>query len=45
MKSLIAQANSQFQAAQTALKSGDFAGYGKQIKALSATLKQLQAAK
>ncbi len=39
VKGLIAQANSQFQAAQTALQSGDFAGYGKQIKALSATLK------
>jgi len=45
VKSLIAQANRQFQAAQTALQSGDFAGYGRQIKALSATLKQLQAAK
>ena len=45
MKTLIAQANSEFQAAQTALQSGDFSGYGKQIKALSATLKALQAAK
>ena len=45
VKALIAQANSEFQAAQTALQSGDFAGYGKQIKALSATLKQLQTAK
>ncbi len=45
VKSLIAQANSEFQAAQTALQSGDFAGYGTQIKALAATLKELQTAK
>jgi uncharacterized protein len=45
VKGLIAQANSEFQAAQTALQSGDFAGYGKHIKALSATLKTLQTAK
>ena len=45
MKSLIAQANSEFQAAQTALQSGDFAGYGTQIKALAATLKELKTAK
>ena len=45
VKSLIAQANRQFQAAQTALKAGDFSGYGAQVKALSSTLKALQAAK
>ena len=45
VKSLIAQANSEFQAAQAALKAGDFAGYGAQIKALAATLKALQGAK
>ncbi len=45
VKSLIAQANRQFQAAQAALKAGDFSGYGAQIKALSSTLKSLQAAK
>jgi uncharacterized membrane protein (UPF0182 family) len=45
VKSLIAQANQQFQAAQAALKAGDFAGYGAQIKALASTLKTLQGAK
>jgi uncharacterized membrane protein (UPF0182 family) len=45
VKSLIAQANREFQAAQAALKAGDFSGYGAQIKALSSTLKALQAAK
>jgi hypothetical protein len=45
VKALIGQANSQFQAAQAALQAGDFAGYGRQIKALSATLKQLQSLK
>ncbi len=43
--SLIAQANSEFQAAQAALKAGDFSGYGAQISALQATLKTLQGAK
>jgi hypothetical protein len=42
---LIAQANSEFLAAQAALKAGDFAGYGTRVKALAATLKALQAAK
>ena len=45
VKSLIAQANSEFQAAQAALKAGDFSGYGAQISALQATLKTLQGAK
>ena len=45
VKSLIAQANQQFVAAQAALKAGNFAGYGAKVKALSATLKALQAAK
>ena len=45
VKSLIAQANSEFQAAQAALKAGDFSGYGAQISALQATLKALQGAK
>jgi len=45
VKSLIAQANTQFQAAQAALKAGDFSGYGTQIKALAATLKALQTAR
>ena len=45
VKTLIAQANQQFQAAQAALKAGDFSGYGAKIKALAATLKSLQAAK
>jgi uncharacterized membrane protein (UPF0182 family) len=45
VKSLIAQANQQFQAAQAALKAGDFSGYGAQIKALASTLKTLQGAK
>ena len=42
---LIARANSEFAAAQAALKAGDFSGYGAQIQALAATLKALQAAK
>ena len=45
MRSLIAQASQQFKAAQAALKAGDFAGYGAQVKALSSTLKALQSAK
>jgi uncharacterized membrane protein (UPF0182 family) len=45
VKGLIAQANSEFQAAQAALKAGDFSGYGAQIKALASTLKTLQGAK
>jgi uncharacterized protein len=43
LKALIAQANRQFEAAQTALKAGDFAEYGVQIKALQQTLSQLRA--
>ena len=39
---LIAQANQQFEAAQTALRAGDFAEYGRQIELLKATLSQLQ---
>ena len=45
VKSLIAQANSEFQAAQAALKAGDFSGYGAKIRALASTLKSLQAAR
>jgi uncharacterized membrane protein (UPF0182 family) len=45
VRSLIAQANNQFLAAQAALKAGNFAGYGAKVKALAATLKSLQAAK
>ncbi len=42
LKALIAQANQQFEAAQTAIKAGDFAEYGRQIKALQQTLSQLR---
>ena len=41
-KVLILQANQQFEAAQTALKAGDFAEYGRQIELLKQTLSQLQ---
>ena len=41
-RALIARANTQFQAAQKALQAGDFSGYGRQIKALQATLRALQ---
>jgi uncharacterized membrane protein (UPF0182 family) len=40
--SLIDQANTQFEAAQTALRAGDFAEYGRQIELLKATLEQLE---
>ena len=43
-KALIDQANLQFNAAQDALKSGDFAGYGKHIEELKATLQKLRSA-
>ena len=39
---LIARANTEFDAAQTALKAGDFAGYGDHIKALQQALTDLQ---
>jgi hypothetical protein len=39
---LIARANAQFDAAQQALKAGDFAEYGRQIEALQQTLRDLQ---
>ena len=39
---LIARANTEFNAAQAALKAGDFAEYGRQIKALQQTLADLQ---
>jgi uncharacterized membrane protein (UPF0182 family) len=42
-KALIAQANEQYNAAEAALKAGDFAGYGRDIKELEATLRRLQA--
>jgi len=43
-RALIAQANRQFEAAQQALKKGDWAGYGQDIDALKQTLQQLQTA-
>jgi uncharacterized protein len=39
---LIARANTEFNAAQAALKAGDFAQYGRQVKALQQTLADLQ---
>ena len=42
-RALIARASTQFEAAQTALKGGDFAEYGRQIEALQKTLQQLEA--
>lgn len=42
VRALIEKANTQFEQAQTALKAGDFAAYGKYIAELQATLKQLQ---
>jgi uncharacterized protein len=44
-RALIARASTQFEAAQTALKSGDFAEYGRQIEALQLTLQKLEALK
>ena len=44
-RALIAQAGTQFDAAQKALQAGDFAGYGSQIAALQKTLTELQALK
>jgi len=41
-KALILQANQQFEAAQSALKAGDFAEYGRQIELLKQSLSQLQ---
>jgi uncharacterized membrane protein (UPF0182 family) len=41
-RALILQANQQFEAAQTALKAGDFAEYGRQVELLQDTLTQLQ---
>jgi len=41
-RALIAQASAEFDAAQKALQAGDFAGYGRQIKALQTTLRDLQ---
>jgi len=40
---LIARANTEFNAAQTAIKAGDFAEYGRRIKALQQALADLQA--
>jgi len=42
-RALIAKAGAEFDAAQKALQAGDFAGYGRQIKALQTTLRDLQA--
>jgi len=44
-RTLIAQASAEFDAAQKALQAGDFAGYGRQVKALQQTLRDLQALK
>ena len=44
-RALIARASVQFETAQTALKGGDFAEYGRQIEALQRTLQQLEALK
>ena len=41
-KALITRASTEFDAAQTALKAGDFAGYGRHIKALQQALADLQ---
>jgi uncharacterized membrane protein (UPF0182 family) len=43
VKALITQANEQYNAAEDALKAGDFAGYGRGIKELEASLRKLQA--
>ena len=42
---LIEQANRQFEAAQEALKAGDWSAYGRQIDALEQTLSELQRAR
>ncbi|HEY5472501.1 MAG TPA: hypothetical protein VIK32_04835, partial [Candidatus Limnocylindrales bacterium] len=44
-RTLIAKASAEFDAAQKALQAGDFAGYGRQIKALQQTLRDLQGLK
>ncbi len=44
VQSLIAQANTDFQQAQTDLKSGNFAAYGNDITTLQGVLQQLQQA-
>jgi uncharacterized membrane protein (UPF0182 family) len=41
-RTLIARANQEFDAAQEALKAGDFAEYGNRIKALEQALTELQ---
>jgi hypothetical protein len=41
-RTLIARANQEFDAAQTALQAGDFAEYGRRIKALEQALTELQ---
>jgi hypothetical protein len=40
-RQLIAKANQEFEAAQAALRAGDFAEYGRQVDALKATLQEL----
>lgn len=45
LSQLIQKANQEFTAAQTAQKAGDWAEYGRQVKALEQTLAQLQALK
>jgi len=44
-RDLIALASRQFDDAQKALQAGDFAGYGRQVKALQQTLRDLQGLK
>jgi len=44
-RDLIALASRQFDDAQKALQAGDFAGYGRQVKALQQTLRELQSLK
>jgi uncharacterized membrane protein (UPF0182 family) len=44
-RALIARASVQFEAAQTALKGGDFAEYGRQVEALQLTLQKLEVLK
>jgi uncharacterized membrane protein (UPF0182 family) len=43
LRSLIEQANQQFEQAQQHLRNGDWAGYGKEMQKLGQTLKQLPA--
>lgn len=44
-RELVARANAQFEAAQKALRAGEFAEYGRRIEALQRTLRDLQGVK